>query len=105
MDQTHWASMRCLMVTSTTLSRSKPEVRKREFPRFGDWFCFTSVEAGSCILELIASAIQQCGYDPKEVFGVRLALEEALVNAVNTATATIQLSAWGHRGMSARAAS
>jgi serine/threonine-protein kinase RsbW len=40
------------------------------------------VQAGSCILELIASAMQQHCYDPQEVFGVRLALEEALVNAV-----------------------
>jgi serine/threonine-protein kinase RsbW len=33
-------------------------------------------------VELIASAMQQHGYDPQEVFGVRLALKEALVNAV-----------------------
>ena len=70
------------MLATTRLNRSKPGVRKREFPRFGDWLCFTSVQEGLCTCDLIASAMEQCGYDPKEVFGVRLALEEALVNAV-----------------------
>jgi serine/threonine-protein kinase RsbW len=70
------------MVTSTRWSRSQPDVRKREFPRFGDWLCFTSLEDGSAILDLIASAMERRGYDHREVFGVRIALEEAMVNAV-----------------------
>src|SRR5262252_7564974 len=74
--------MRCTMLISTRLSRCKPGIRKREFPRFCDWRCFTSTEDGLCILDLIASSMERRGYDPKKVFGVRLALEEAMVNAV-----------------------
>ena len=70
------------MLISTRLSRCKPGIRKREFPRFCDWRCFTSAEDGSCILDLIASSMERRGYDHKKVFGVRLALEEAMVNAV-----------------------
>jgi serine/threonine-protein kinase RsbW len=54
----------------------------REFPRKRDWRCFTSAADRSCILDLVASSMERCGYDHKEVFGVRLALEEAMVNAV-----------------------
>jgi serine/threonine-protein kinase RsbW len=70
------------MLTCTLASRSKPVVRNREFPRFGEWLCFSSADEGLCILDLVASAMERRGYDHKEVFGVRLALEEALVNAV-----------------------
>jgi len=70
------------MILSTRSSRSKPGVRNRGFPRFRDWLCFTSAAEGSCILDLVTSSMERRGYDHKDVFGVRLALEEALVNAV-----------------------
>jgi serine/threonine-protein kinase RsbW len=70
------------MLASTRFSRSTRGVRKRELLRFGDWLCFTSAEEGLCILDLIAAAMERRGYAHKEIFGVRLAVEEALVNAV-----------------------
>ena len=70
------------MLIKTRFSRCKPSVRKRELPRLRNRRCFTSAEDGSCILDLVASSMERHGYDHKEVFGVRLALEEALVNAV-----------------------
>jgi serine/threonine-protein kinase RsbW len=63
-------------------TRCKLGVRKRQFPRFRDTLCFTSAEDESYILNLVTSSMERRGYDRKEVFGVRLALEEALVNAV-----------------------
>ena len=59
-----------------------PMLIGREFSHNRDWRCFTSGEDGSCILDLVTSSMERCGYDHKEVFGVRLALEEAMVNAV-----------------------
>ena len=70
------------MFASTHLNLPKPDCHKRQFPRFRDWLCFTSTEEGSCVLDLVASAMESRGYDQKAVFGVRLAVEEALVNAV-----------------------
>ena len=70
------------MLIKTRFSRCKPCVRKREIPRFRDGLWFASAADGSCILDLVASSMERHGYDHKEVFGVRLALEEALVNAV-----------------------
>src|SRR5262249_51838238 len=69
------------MLITTRFSRCKSGVRKRGSQRF-DWLCLSSAEDGSCILDLVASSMERRGYDHKEVFGVRLALEEALVNAV-----------------------
>ena len=70
------------MLIKTRFSRCKPSVRKRELPRLRNRRCFTSAEDGSCILDLVASSMERHGYDHKEVFGVWLALEEALVNAI-----------------------
>ena len=70
------------MIVSLRFSRSKSGVRKREFPRFRDWLCFTSADEGSCIPDLVASSMERRDYDQKQVFGVRLALEEAMANAV-----------------------
>src|SRR5438874_6600705 len=48
---------------------------------FRDWLCFTSTDEIASVLEAVVAAMQRRGYSEKEIFGVRLALEEALVNA------------------------
>src|SRR5262249_6135555 len=74
--------MRCPMLVSRRVGRFKPGVRKRAFPRFRDFLCFTSAEDGACILDLLASSMERRGYDQRVVLGVRRAQEEAMVNAV-----------------------
>jgi serine/threonine-protein kinase RsbW len=48
------------------------------------WYLATasSVEEMSPLLETVAEAMTDLGYPPQDVFGMRLALEEALVNAI-----------------------
>ena len=50
--------------------------------RFRDWLCFTSAQEGLAVRDRVAEAMTIWDYSGTEIFGVRLALEEALVNAV-----------------------
>jgi len=63
-----------------------PEMRetaaKHESARYRDWLCFTTALEGMAVRDRVVDAMQARGYSDPEVFGVRLALEEALVNAV-----------------------
>src|SRR5947209_6637430 len=54
-------------------------IRKRSYR---DWLCFTSSDEIASVLEAVFDGMQRRGYSDKEIFAVRLALEEALVNAV-----------------------
>ena len=49
---------------------------------FRDWLCFTSAQQGMAVRDCVVEAMITREYSEAEVFGVRLALEEALVNAV-----------------------
>jgi serine/threonine-protein kinase RsbW len=60
-----------------------PQAASRErSARFPDWLYFTSTREGIAVCDRVAEAMIARGYCEVEVFGVRLALEEALVNAV-----------------------
>src|SRR5262245_55035900 len=70
------------MFSISPIPNVRPSVRKRTFPRYRDWLCFTSATEGMSVLDAIVGAMQRRGYAEKEIFGTRLAIEEALVNAV-----------------------
>src|SRR5713101_3566507 len=59
---------------------SEPWSKPRKRP-FQDWLQFTSVSECAAVLDAVVEAMQRRNYTEKEIFGVRLALEEALVNA------------------------
>src|SRR5262249_55900770 len=66
--------MRCPMFAT----HSGPTARKRSFR---DWLCFTSTAESTAVLDAVVEAMERRAYTDKQIFGVRLALEEALVNA------------------------
>ena len=49
-----------------------------------DWQvnCFSSVEEMAVVIEAVATVMADLGYSPKDIFGTRLALEEAVCNAI-----------------------
>jgi serine/threonine-protein kinase RsbW len=70
------------MYANTSDPRPFQATHKPDSPGFRDWLCFTTIQEGLCIPNLVTEAMEWRGYGEKEIFGVRLALEEALVNAV-----------------------
>ena len=70
------------MFPGLSLLESPRMAARERSARFRDWLCFTSTQEGMAVRDRVAEAMVTRGYDEAEVFGVRLALEEALVNAV-----------------------
>ena len=73
---------RCPMLPGLSLLDSARITARERSARFRDWLCFTSTQEGMAVRDRVAEAMSARGYGDVEVFGVRLALEEALVNAV-----------------------
>ncbi len=42
----------------------------------------SDIEEGAKVQEHIITLVEQCEYSPRDLFGIRLALEEAVVNAI-----------------------
>jgi serine/threonine-protein kinase RsbW len=49
-----------------------------------DWYfnCLSSVQEMGVVIEEVVTAMAEQGYPPKDIFGTRLALEEAISNAI-----------------------
>src|SRR5439155_15755701 len=49
-----------------------------------DWHvnCLSSLKDMAAVIEVVVAVMEKLGYPPKDIFGARLALEEAVCNAI-----------------------
>src|SRR5262245_1841232 len=70
------------MIPGLSLVDSQRMAARERSTCFRDWLCITSAQEGRAVRDRVVETMITRDYSEAEVFGVRLALEEALVNAV-----------------------
>jgi serine/threonine-protein kinase RsbW len=60
----------------------RPEVSDRKSERWCFWESISALPQALGVVGFVAEAMSRAGYPEKDVFGMRLALEEAVLNAV-----------------------
>ena len=68
----------------TSRNDSVPVMLADDLDQQDDWFVnsLSSVQGMAVVVEAVVTVLAELGYPPKDIFGARLALEEAICNAI-----------------------
>jgi serine/threonine-protein kinase RsbW len=80
----HAAPVLGRLVMQTSRKDTVQAMLPDDLDRQDDWHvnCLSSLQEMGMVIEAMATAIAELGYPPKDIFGARLALEEAICNAI-----------------------
>jgi serine/threonine-protein kinase RsbW len=72
------------LVMRTSRTDSVPTMWADGLEQQDDWHvnCLSSVQEMAAVIEAVVTVMAELGYPPKDIFGARLTLEEAICNAI-----------------------